>query len=85
MTYEIDTNNMYMANASPNARVPSVTYIPLTMGLALGPGQLALGPRGFLGIGNVKCSRWGSCPTRAPNARRLAFWWNIGFSLCTHY
>ena len=54
---------MYIANASPNARVPNVTYIPPAhvwlafgqWGLALGQGGfalgrlgVALGPQGFL-------------------------------------
>ena len=42
-------HEMYMPNASPNARGPNATYIPpVTLGLALGPWGLSLGPRSFL-------------------------------------
>ena len=34
-----------------------------------------------VGIGNAELSRWRSGPTRGPNAKRFAFWWNIGFSV----
>ena len=49
---EIDTNNMYMANASPIATGPNATYIPSAcVVLTLGPWGLALGQGGGVALG----------------------------------
>ena len=35
-----------------------------------------------VGIPNVKCLRLRFRPTRDPNAKWFAFWWNMGISVC---
>ena len=38
----------------------------------------------LVGISKTKRSPWLSVPLRALNASPFRFWWNIGFTLCTH-
>ena len=79
---------MYMPNASPNARRPNATYIPLTcvggrvrsIGVCVGSPGFHVGSVmvfiyqdvGIAGTGNAKSSRWGCYPTRDPKAKELA-------------
>ena len=35
----------------------------------------------FVGIANMKCSRWGSRTMQGPNTNGFAFGWNIGFRI----
>ena len=85
---------MYMPNASPNARRPNATYIPLTcvevwetqiLGLASRVKQIsAFFWNQHVGIPNTKLWRWGSKPTPGPNANGFASQWNIGLRVFCH-
>ena len=81
---------MYTPNASPNARRPNATYIPLThvgvvtqiLGIAMGVTQIL----GFL-VTNMLVSLTQNCGVRGskakpgPNVNGFASQWNIAFNL----
>ena len=69
---------VYMANGSPNARVPKATYIPpaCVASLGLHVWSARLFRYQHVGIGNAKVLR--DYPTRGPNTRGFALQWNIG-------
>ena len=84
---------MYMPNASPNARRPNATYIPLT-GVGgwrrvsrrvkhekvASPNARDTNMLVFLKLGNTKVLSFALGDAKVPNANDFASQWNIGFT-----
>ena len=73
---DTEKNEMYMANARPNARGPNANYIPLAgvgcSRLGIGCSKLRVGCSKLrVGIPNAKFLRWGLDQCEAPTQRVL--------------
>ena len=80
---EINTNEKYMVDASPNARSPNATYIPLTPvgGLAFGVTQILAFLDTNMLVSQTQIFALGAEPMRSPNASSFVSQWNIGLNV----
>ena len=79
MTSTWPTREFFIGDPTP----PIIHLLALGVGVG-GNANFRVFRYQHVGIGNAKLWRWGSKPTRGPNANGFALQWNTGYSLIYH-